>query len=90
MVSLRPHRHQYWPNLGTMQACTLSRSVVSNSLAPHALQPTRLPCHGILQARILEWVATSSSRGIFPDPGIKPESPALAGGFFTTELILYH
>ena len=26
-----------------------------------------------------------SSRG-FPDPGIEPESPALAGGFFTTEL----
>ena len=24
--------------------------------------------------------------GDFPDPGIKPTSPALAGGFFTTEL----
>ena len=24
-------------------------------------------------------------QGIFPEPGIKPESPALAGGFFTTE-----
>ena len=68
-----------------MQACILSRSAVSDSLGPHALQPTRLLCHGILQARILEWVATSSSRGIFSDPGIKPESPALAGGFFTTE-----
>ena len=22
-----------------------------------------------------------------PDPGIEPESPALAGGFFTTELL---
>ena len=31
---------------------------------------------GILQARILEWVAISFSRG-FPDPGIKPRSPAL-------------
>ena len=40
---------------------------------------------GILQAGILEWVAMPSSRG-FPDPGIKPESPALAGGFFTTDL----
>ena len=32
--------------------------------------------HGILQARILEWIAISSSRGIFPqgrsNPGIKP------------------
>ena len=41
---------------------------------------------GILQARILEWVAMPSSRG-FPDPGIEPASlisPALTGGFFTT------
>ena len=41
--------------------------------------------HGISQARILEWVAISSSRDL-PDPGIEPTSlasPALAGGFFT-------
>ena len=31
---------------------------------------------GILQARILEWVAMPSSR-VLPDPGIKPRSPAL-------------
>ena len=37
--------------------------------------------HGI-QARILEWVATSTPDNL-PDPGIKP-SPALAGGYFTT------
>ena len=38
---------------------------------------------GILQARILEWVAISSSREL-PDPGIEPlslMSPALAGRF---------
>jgi len=34
------------------------------------------PVRGILQARILEWVATSFSRDL-PDPGIKPVSPAL-------------
>ena len=42
--------------------------------------------HGILQARILEWVAMLSSRGL-PNLGIKPTSlrpPALAGRFFTT------
>ena len=42
--------------------------------------------HGILQARILEWVATPSSRGS-SEPGIEPRSlisPALAGGFFIT------
>ena len=41
--------------------------------------------HGISQERILEWVAFPSPRDI-TDPGIEPVSPALAGGFFTTEL----
>ena len=45
---------------------------------------------GISQARTLERVAISFSRGGLPDPGIKPvslASPALGGGFFflTTE-----
>ena len=40
--------------------------------------------HGILQARIQEWVAISFS-GDLPRPGIKLVSPALSGGFFTTE-----
>ena len=33
--------------------------------------------HWISQARILEWVAISSFRGIFLDPGIKLAIPAL-------------
>ena len=32
--------------------------------------------HGILQARVLEWVAFPFSRGL-PNPGIEPRSPAL-------------
>ena len=32
--------------------------------------------HGILQARILEWVAFPSL-GDLPNPGIEPRSPAL-------------
>ena len=40
--------------------------------------------HGIFQARILEWAAISSS-GDLPDAGTEPASPALAGGYFTTE-----
>ena len=42
--------------------------------------------HGILQVRVLEWVACPPP-GDLPNPGIKPESPmssALAVGFFTT------
>ena len=41
---------------------------------------------GILQARILEWVAMPSSEDL-PDPGIESASlkpPALEGGFFNT------
>ena len=41
--------------------------------------------HGILQARILEWVSMPSSRESF-QPRIQPASllsPTLAGGFFT-------
>ena len=40
---------------------------------------------GIFQARILEWVSIFPSPGDLPDPGIKPASPALAGGLFTTD-----
>ena len=42
--------------------------------------------HGILQARILKWVAISYP-GDLPNPGIKPTSlvsPAMVGGFLTT------
>ena len=42
--------------------------------------------HGISQARILEWVANSFSRGIFPTKVITPASlmsPTLAGRFYT-------
>ena len=41
--------------------------------------------HGIFQARILDWVAISFSRGL-PDPGIKPESLSSPVG----RQILYH
>ena len=40
--------------------------------------------HGISQGRILEWVAFPSP-GHLPKPEIKPTSPALTDGFFTTE-----
>ena len=39
---------------------------------------------GILQARILEWVAMPPP-GDFPDPGIEPESPALQEGSLLSE-----
>ena len=39
--------------------------------------------HGILQARILEWVAISSLEDL-PDPGIESTSSVLADKFFTS------
>ena len=40
--------------------------------------------HGILQARILEWVAIPSP-GDLPDPGIKPGSPTLQADALPSE-----
>ena len=53
---------------------------------PMDCSPPGSSVHGILQARILEWVAMPSSRGS-SQPGTEPKSLnslALAGGFFTT------
>ena len=54
---------------------------------PMDYSPPGSSLHGILQARILEWLPFSSP-GDLPDPGIEPVSlmsPALAGRFFTRE-----
>ena len=40
---------------------------------------------GISQARILEWVAISFSRGDLPDPGMEPGSPALQADSLLSE-----
>ena len=59
---------------------------MSDSLWPHGLCLPGSSVHGILKARIPEWVAISSSRGS-SWVEIKPMSlmyPALAGRFFTT------
>ena len=53
---------------------------------PMGCSPPGSSVHGIFQARILEQVAISFPRGSSqPRRGIEPTSPALAGGFFTTE-----
>ena len=57
---------------------------MSDSLWPYGSSPPGSSVHGILQARILEWVAVPPP-GDLPDPGMEPASlmsPALAGGFF--------
>ena len=48
---------------------------------PMDYSPPGSPAHGISQARILKWVVAISSSSLH-NPGIKPASPALTGGFF--------
>ena len=60
------------------QSCPTLRSIDCS--------PPGSSAHGILQARLLEWLPFPPS-GDLPDPGIEPvslTSPALADGFFTT------
>ena len=76
-----------WPN-GTQRerACMLQLCLSLCDLMD--CSPPGFSVHGILQARILEWVAMTSSRGSSQpgtDPGSLPSS-ALAGGFFTTSI----
>ena len=62
-----------------MWVCTRSLQFCLTLYNPMDCSPPGSSVHGILQARILEWVAMPSSRDL-PDPGIKlmsPASPAL-------------
>ena len=59
-----------------MHVCVLSHVSLCETMD---CSPSGSSVHGIVQARILEWVAMPSSRDL-PNPGIKltsPESPAL-------------
>ena len=62
----------------------LRASVNPDSATPWAVSPPSSSVPGVLQARILEWVAFPPPRDL-PDPGIKHTSPASAGKFFTPE-----
>ena len=60
---------------------------MSNSVVTPWTVASGSSVRGILQARILGWVAISPP-GDLPDPGVKPTSLYLlhfADGFFTTE-----
>ena len=65
-----------------MYACLLSRSVVSNSLWPVDCSPPGSSVRGILQARILDWVAIPFSRGSSP-PRSRTQVSHIVGRFFT-------
>ena len=52
---------------------------------PVDCSPPGSSVHGILQARIVEWVAIPFSRDL-PDPGIEPGVSNIAGELFTTSV----
>ena len=71
---------RHWCSLAVfIPEVSVSRSVVPDSLRPHGLQPS---VHEIFQARILEWVATSFSRGS-SQPRNRTQVSCTAGRFFT-------
>ena len=55
-----------------------------DSLQPHGLYPARLLCLWDFPGKNAG-LSCFPSPGDFPDLGIEPTSPVLAGGFFTTE-----
>ena len=63
-----------------------SCSAVSGTYKPMACSPPGFSVHGILQARTLECVATSFSRGSF-QPRDRTHVSCIADRFFTTELL---
>ena len=75
-----------WIWIYTPGVCTKSPQWCLSLCNPMDCSPPGSSLHGILQARILEWVVISSP-GDLPDPGIEPTSlisPALADRFFIT------
>ena len=73
-------------NITKYYVCAKSIQLCLTLCNPMDCSPLGSSVHGILQARILEWVAMPSSRGSSQsrDQIHIFMSPALAGGFFTT------
>ena len=67
--------HHSWEHLASLNFESEGHSVMSN--------PMDYTVHGILQARILEWVAFSFSRGS-SQPRNRNEVSHIAGRFFTS------
>ena len=69
-------RLKYYIKSEVTQSCLTLRDPMDCS------QPASV--YRIFQARVLEWVAISFSRGS-PDPGIEPQSPTLQAGALPSE-----
>ena len=77
-VSVRPSSYLYYC------CCSLAAKLCTTLCSAIDCSPPGSSVHGIFQARILEWVAISFSRGSF-QPRNQTHVSCLAGRFFTTE-----
>ena len=71
--------------LGKVQAVVKVAQLCPTLCDPRDCSPPDSSVRGILQARILEWVAVLSP-GDLPDPGIEPRSPTLQAESLLSEL----
>ena len=69
---------------GSHESESVSHSVMSDSTTPQTVSPQAPLSVGILQARILEWVAMPSSRKS-SQRGTEPGSPALQANSLRSE-----
>ena len=76
---------KYWSILILVGECVLSRSVVSNSLQPHGLQPASLLCPWGFSGQEYWSGLPCPPSGDLPNPGIEPRSPALQADSLPTE-----
>ena len=65
--------------------CVLSRSVMSDSLRPHELQPASLLCPWEFSRQEYWSGLPCPPPGCLPNPGIEPRSPALQADSLPTE-----
>ena len=65
--------------------CVLSHSVVSDSVTVWTAARQAPLSMGILQTRVLDWVAIALLQGIFPTRGIESRSPTLPVDSLPTE-----
>ena len=94
LVGCRLWGHTVWHDWSSDSAAAAAAYIYINMLSRFTLQPygpyspPGSSVYGMLQARILEWVAMPSSKGSsWPREGpelVSHTSPALAGQFFTT------
>ena len=87
MQSWRNSLQAWWmseSSLACLCVCVLNHWVTSNSLQPHGLKDGRLFRPWDFPGKHTGMDYHFLLQGNFPDPGIEPMTPTLAGRFFTT------